>query len=335
VDYLPRAVLALLPEADPGNWPAEQHADCEHCPMISGRFDPWSFRPETKCCTAVPSWANFLAGRALRRGGRTRELVMARLQEPEGVSPWGIDPPPALDEKYTAESASTFGRDLDLRCPFFVGGEHSCGVWLDRSATCRTWWCKHEDGLGGAVAWSRLHQALAELESRLALWAIGEGDPPDEPATPDAWAAWFERAAAIVDRITDEEAASLDNRALRRFRGDLSGFVDARRLRRDRGIADVLVPSVTEMVRAGDDLLVTGYSSFDAVRVPSTVFAFLARLDGTRTWREALEGTGVDEAMVRELHRVEALRDPRGGDDLPYGVEMVDMDKWARATEKK
>ena len=333
-DYLPRAVLALLPEVHTGEWPAERHADCESCPMIDGRFGVWSFRADTRCCTAVPSWANFLVGRALRRGGRSRDLVMARLADPDGVSPWGIDPPAALDAKYAAESSSTFGRDRSLRCPFWIGGEHTCGIWHDRSSTCRTWYCKHEDGLAGAVAWSRLNQALAELESRLALWAIGEGDPPPEPAAPAAWAAWFERAADLVDRIDDAQAASLDSRALRRFRGVLADFVDVRKLRRRRAMADVLVPAVTEMVKIGDDLLITGYSSFDAVRVPSTVFAFLARLDGTRTWREALAGTGVDEAMVRELHRVEALRDPAGGDDLPYGVEMVDMDKWARAAGK-
>jgi hypothetical protein len=342
--YLPPGVAALLPEMETGDWPSETHADCNNCPMVKGKFGTWDFRHDTRCCTAQPSLANFLVGRALRRGGISREKVLARLEDLDGVTAWGVDAPAAIDQRYTDEAAFSFGRDHSLRCPYWIGEPNTCGIWHDRSSTCRTWYCKHEDGLAGAVAWSRMQAALFELESRLALWAIGEGDPPEDEGTPATWALWFEQSAALVDAIDPADIKALDTATLHRVRKELSGFVDVRRVRRGKPLADVLVPAVTEMANQPDGtVLLTGYSSFDAVRAPIAVFELLARLDGRRTWRQALDATRaslaasgepvdwLDEQLIRELHRVEALRDPAGRDDLPYGVEMADMEKWARA----
>jgi hypothetical protein len=342
--YLPAALHQLLPEMDTLEWPAEQHADCARCPMIGGGHDPWGFSPETRCCTAQPSLANFLAGRALRRGGAGRDRVLARLEDPGGVTPWGIDAPPELDRRYTETLARAFGRDLALRCPYWIGGEHTCGIWHDRSSTCRTWYCKHEDGLAGAVAWSRMQLVMFEVESKLAVWAIGRGAPPDDGAPPVRWARWFEEAAELVEHAPAHEIEALASDGLGRYRSDVRGFVEVRRLRRRRGLPEVLVASVTEMTEAGDGhVLLTGYSSFDAVRAPSAIFELLSRFDGRRRWRDALvearaalAGRGapvdwLDEALVRELHRVSAVRDPAGGDDLPYQVELPDMDLWSRA----
>jgi hypothetical protein len=83
---------------------------------------------------------------------------------------------------------------------------------------------------------------------------------------------------------------------------------------------EVLVPAISEVLPLGDDVLLAGYSTFDAVRAPKTIFAFLARLDGTAPWRDALAAAavpGVDAALVAELRRIGALRDPAGGDDPP------------------
>ena len=344
-DYLPAALRTLVPEMETLAWPEEHHADCAHCPMIDGRFGSWGFHASTRWCTAQPSLANFLAGRALRRGGGPREKILARLQDPEGVTAWGIDPQPAVAERYDETMAEQFGRDDEMRCPYWAGGEHTCGIWQDRGALCRTWYCKHEDGLAGAVAWSRMHAVMSEVEHRLAMWVLDRGRPPREPATPAQWAAWFEQAAALVDAATEEDLAPLATPALAKHRREVAGFVQIR-INRRKPLPDVLVPSVSEMTREGDDVLLTGYSSFDAVRAPAGVFELLARLDGTRTWREALDETRallaargdatrwLDEAFVRELHRVMALRDPGGGDDLPYSVEMADQTRWSRARAK-
>jgi hypothetical protein len=345
--HLPEALRVLLPEMETLAWPEESHADCAHCTMADGTFGTWGFHASTRCCTAQPSLANYLVGGALRRGGVSREKILARLENLEGVSVLGIDPPPAADERYQATMATQFGRDTEMRCPYYVGGELTCGIWHDRAAMCRTWFCKHEDGLAGAVSWSRMFAVLSDLEMKLALWAIGEGaaESPDEPAPCDAWVAWFERCAEIVENASVKDLGPLATEALGRRRREVTGYVQIRLARR-KPLPDVLVPSVTERARqANGDWLLTGYSSFDAVRAPAAVFELLARLDGTRTWREALDLTRadlekrtldtawLDERLIRELHRVMALRDPGGGDDLPYSVEMADMDRWSRAAE--
>lgn len=345
--HLPAAVRQLLPEIETLEWPHEPRADCGHCPMIGGDLGPWGFNPETRCCTAQPPLANFLAGRALRRGDPGRRLILARLEDPGGVSAWGIDPQPEIDRRYKDTLAHAFGRDRDLRCPYWVGGELTCGIWHDRSSTCRTWFCKHEDGMAGAVAWSRMQLVMHEVESRLAVWAIAQGDPPSGTATPARWARWFEEAAARVESAPSAQIATLATDGLARYRGEVGTFVEVRRLRRLRTLPEVLVASVSEMTRVEPDhVLLTGYSSFDAIRVPKAVFQLLGRLDGKRPWREALadaravliaRGATVDwldEGLVRELHRVSALRDPGGGDDLPFRVELPDMDQWSQAAEK-
>jgi hypothetical protein len=104
-------------------------------------------------------------------------------------------------------------------------------------------------------------------------------------------------------------------------------------------VADVLVPAVSAIARPalpagaaspdgdaesierrGDRVLVAGYSTFDAVSAPPSVFALLARLDGATPWRTALAelaDPALDEALVLELRRAGALRDPAGSDDPP------------------
>ena len=85
-------------------------------------------------------------------------------------------------------------------------------------------------------------------------------------------------------------------------------------------VADVLVPAVSKVERHGDRVLVAGYSTFDAVSAPPSVFALFNRLDGATPWRTALAelaDPALDEALVLELRRAGALRDPAGSDDPP------------------
>jgi hypothetical protein len=345
-EHLPEIVHALLPELRGQEWPPEAHADCSNCKMASGEYGPWSFDREMRCCTAQPSLANWLVGRALRRGGTGRDVLMKRLLDPQGVSAWGIDPQPHLDRKFADDAAIGFGRDTGLRCPYWVPGPLSCGIWHDRASTCRTWYCKHEDGISGAVAWARMHDALFEVESRLALWAINRGDPPDDGAPRHLWVMWFEKTAELVDRARPEDVKNIAG-GLVRWRQEVVHMVDVRKLVRHRGVPPVLVPSVSELVRLADgQVLITGYSSFDAVKTSALVFELLAKLDG-RPWREVvaevradLEARGVDvswltDALIQDLHRVAAVRDPGGADDLPYHVDTADAERWARARSRE
>lgn len=336
-DDAPAAVRVLVPElGDAG--PDEARATCGQCPMVAAAAPhPWGFAAETRCCTYHPTMANFAVGRALARDPATAALIRARLADRSGVSAAGIDPPPAHDRRYQLGGADRFGRDHGLRCPFWVGGERSCGVWRDRPATCRTWFCKHDDGLGGAVAWSQLGILGTEAEARVAGLLCARGAPPTGDVDIEAWVAWFGWCAAELDRLAPDDVAALASPGLTARRAEL---VTLRR-RPVRRLGRHLVASVSELLRDGARIWLTGYSTYDAVAAPPTVFAFLARLDGATPWADALAAaraeTGdaaLDDALVAELHRVGAVRAPDGADDLPFAIDAVAGAAWSHEARR-
>jgi hypothetical protein len=315
--YLPAVARALAPELD-GAWPGEPRADCDHCPMAALDADaphPWAFAPALRCCTTHPTIANFLVGRALDRGAGSRARIIARLADREGVSARGIDPPRARRLRYEATVASAFGRDPELACPL-VAVDHTdtgvavgCGIWRDRPALCRSWYCRHDDGLDGAQAWASADRVATALELGVARVLIGRGLAPGSDATDAAWLAWFGWCAAEVERLTAADLAPLAGELAARR----AGLVP---LRAPAPLPDLLVPAISEFVAIGDDVLVTGYSTFDAIRAPRALFGLLARLDGATPWRAALaaaraalaEPAWLDEALIHALARVGALR---------------------------
>jgi hypothetical protein len=316
-DHLPAAVRVLVPELD--NWTGEPRADCAHCPMAAmgpGVPPEWSFADELRCCTAHPNLANFLVGRAIARGNPGRGRIAARLADPDGVSARGVWWPAAYEKRYRERIESGgYGNDPSLRCPYHLGGEHGCSIWQDRNAMCRSWYCKHERGHDGGIAWHRADVLVTTIEERLADLLVLRGKPPTAPASADRWAAWFVWCAEDVERLTPEQIAVILPKDVREHRAELV------QLRRRGGapMPDVVVAAITDIVTVGDEVLVSGYSSFDAVRAPRALFSLIAKLDGRATWRAALaaaraelrEPGWLDEALVRELYRVGAVR----GDD--------------------
>ena len=312
-DHLPAAVRALVPELDDG-WDDQAHADCARCPMVAmGEVPPdWGFSAETRCCTAHPNMANFLVGRALGREA-SRPLIVARLADPEGVKPAGVFWPPAYERAYKQlVDASGYGHDVSMRCPYWVGGEKSCGIWLDRNAMCRAWYCRHDRGELGSIAWLRADTLVTALELRVADLLVARGAPPAAGAPVEEWIAWFAGCAGEAERLGTADVASIVTKSVVEVRGEL---VQLKR-RRPPPLPDLIEPAISDMVVVGDDVLVTGYSSFDSVRAPRTLFALMARLDGRTPWRRALEAARaelrdppwLDEALVRELYRVGAVR---------------------------
>ena len=349
---LPRVFRVLLPEIDELAWHEETRADCRNCvmaPAVSGDGldTPWSFHPDGRCCTFQPGLANFLAGRALRRGGRGAELIAARVARRDGVSAWGIRPSAEWRETYLASADDRFGRDLSLRCHYWVGGDHACGIWHERPSTCRTWFCKHDHGLRGAAVWAQLQRLLAHCESVLANFCIvkgqaplddsgAQGDPDHRenaglpaPAGPaaDEWLAWYRECAGRVDQLdalsAEELARVLDlapdasgDPALRDGRDDLV-TLSRRRPDRSRGaVPEVVVPAVEGTWPEERGVRISGYSRYDTVIAPISLFAFLAKLDGARTWRRAqaeLVAEGhepISDELIAELHRVGAIEAP-------------------------
>ncbi|MCG8416349.1 MAG: hypothetical protein MJE77_00235 [Proteobacteria bacterium] len=320
--HLPEAFRLLLPEIDaapagPVTWREESRADCRRCvmsPAVSGDSldTPWAFHPDARCCTFHPALANFLAGQALRRGGRSARAIAGRVAEATGVSAWGIRPSAAWLEHYNNNADDRFGRDLALRCPYWVGGDHACGIWSDRPSTCRTWYCKHDRGLAGAAVWAQLQRALAHVENLLADLCSARGQPPVHPARPDEWLVWYRWCAEYIETADRDDLIAVADPALAEARADL--LTIARRPESE--IADVVVPSVESTWVEQGGIRISGYSRYDTIIAPRSIFVFLSGLDGTSTWRQAQAEMAkqghepVTDEIVSELYRIGAIEAP-------------------------
>jgi hypothetical protein len=329
---LPDVVLALVGELADG-WIDEPRADCGNCPPSAlgaqGVPYPFSMNGEARCCTAQPALANFLVGRVTDAA-----VVRARIANRDGVSAWGIGPTAGYDDTFMARAATGFGRDVGMRCPFWVGGDRACGVWAGRSARCRAFFCRHDLGLASAMARSQIAGLGATLEHCVADHLVETLGGVADDASDDALLAWYTRcadaaehldaaaAAAIVRRVPPRADASDTSDPSQRIPSSPKGRLITRLRVHRPAMPERLVPCVSEIARVGDDVWLAGYSTFDAVRAPASVFELFARLDGTTPWRDVLAALRpahpeLDEALVRELRRAGALRDPAGSDDPP------------------
>ncbi|MEM9487962.1 MAG: hypothetical protein AAGC55_02395 [Myxococcota bacterium] len=331
--HLPRAFAVLLPEMAELSWPGEVRSDCTGCvmtPAVSGESPsgPWSFHPDGRCCTYHPGLPNFLAGQALAGGGRGAELLRARIARGPGVTAWGVRPSAVWRERYTEIADDRFGRDLSLRCPYWVGGDLACGIWGARPSTCRTWHCKHDHGLRSAVVWSQLQHVLTHIESLLAGFCIERGQPPtpgSADATAEAWSAWYGQCATIVDRIDRADLAALADPLLIQARADLATLVARRRTQ----LPEIVVPAIEGTWPEPHGIRVSGYSRYDTVIAPRSLFAFLSRLDGTTSWRAAQAavlddgGEAISDELVAELFRIGAVEAP--GSPSPT---VIDRQRW-------
>lgn len=314
---LPEAVFLLLPRLRDLEIDNETRADCSNCVMLpknSGAHpdNMWAFHPASRCCTFIPSVPNWMVGRALLREDDSSERIRAQIV-PERRAPWGLMA--TNQEKEDYEDRVQFGRTHTYRCPYFVEGELTCGIWKDRPAICRTWFCKHERGLSGKLGWYDLKGALHGAQSDLAVYCISIGTPPPSTASAPAWESWYRWCAKRVEGLSPMEADTV--------RGDISRLYN-NRLGRHRALPqlpDVVAPSLAGWQDEGETTWFWGYSRYDGVRARRGLFAFLAALDGKTPWRDVLGVTdAVDEHVVRELYRVGCLKTPNAKDE-PGAVE--------------
>jgi hypothetical protein len=182
------------------------------------------------------------------------------------------------------------------------------------------------------MTWSQAAGLGVALEAAVASYLVDTLGGVADGATDNELLAWYARCAAAADQLDEPAAAAIVRRVpppapddapvADRIATSQRGRLIAR-LRAHRPAAtDRLVPAISAVQPSGDHVWLAGYSTFDAVRAPASVFALLARLDGSRPWREVLaevrgEHPELDEGLVAELVRVGALRDPAGGDDPP------------------
>ncbi len=317
---LPLAFFWLAPELYDLEEPAERGSSCASCPLAGAPFSP-----TVRCCTYHPSVPNFLLGRALRRGGRGASRIVERLRDPAGRTAWGIRPPSSWCEEYHRRRDEAFGREEAWTCPYWVGGPLACGIWEDRNVVCRTWFCKHDEGEQGHAYWVALRLLAARIEDRLALLAAGACPAPPDDASPEVWAGYYLETAERVDRFGVEALAPLRDELV-----DLRDRLRQAHAARRGPMPDRLAPMVREVRERPDGVELIGYSPWNGVVFPRSVFALLAELDGERTWKEAVERArrvepAVEASWVERLWRHGVIR-ARTDPSVPWGFEGEDLD---------
>lgn len=331
---LPQAMRDLVLELEAFDLPVETRATCTHCAVAAPEGQQSLDRPfheDARCCTYHPNLPGFLIGRALARGGPGRERVLARLQDPEGLSPAGISETAVWKRPRRND---WFGRDPSQMCPYWVGGELACGIWMDRGSVCRTWYCRYLDGERSYEAWQALNRLLRTIELRLTWFLLQVGDKPTQ-MTPEALEPWYCWCAERVEKMSALELAELvDGRVYSRI-----AAVEGRLAEVGAPLPEVVAPSVARMERQEGRVWLVGHSILSGVWAPESVFDFLSRLDGQRPWRQALAQThaATDELLTEELilalwrHQVLSVPDPsevRPGMNLTHfsvnGVSLMD-----------
>lgn len=304
--HLPPALRAVVPELDELPEPTEPRADCARCVMTPPRVPeahPWAFSTETRCCTYHPELPNYLCGRALARDDAGAARLRARLEDPSGVTAWGVREPASWAER-RVDSKRQFGRDVAIRCPMWIGGELSCGIWRDRTGVCRSWFCKHEHGALSRARWRAIEGVFTHLEDGVARLLVARGTPPDRA---DGWEAWFRDCAARADALTPADLAPLRDR----LTDDLLERWRALHREAPAALPERPVPRVSHGLGHDGRVAIEGYTDYDGVQGPPAVLDFFAALDGARTWREAAAVAGLtDHAIIGELHRIDALVEP-------------------------
>lgn len=319
-EVLPALQAAWVEAWDPsGALPAEVDATCDDCAMVvpgDASTRTLSFLPETRCCTYLPTLANFLVGGVLSEeaaGEHGARSLRARITSGEGVSPYGVVGDPLASARAT--EPDRFGRDGARRCPHLEVHTGRCSIWRHRESTCATWFCKHTRGARSKAYWNRLHQLLQSLEGAVALHCAhtlgipaaglarllplttraGTTRADLDEAAPDPrslWGRWapdpegyFRACYHLAAALSPAEVLTLGGAAA----AAMSAVVDACRTQLDASAlpARLSLGHATVVSLGTASLRVQGYSPFDPLEVPRALWDVLHCFDGRAT-EEAL-----------------------------------------------
>lgn len=294
VSHMALALQVLAPELREMELPHEKTSSCGSCPMAlqpgedRATSERHWFDPDVKCCTYHPLLYNFQVGRALRRDDVGSEKIRQRIGWKRGVQALGIAPPKSWSKRYHANALETFGRDPSLTCPYWQAGELNCTIWKDRNAICRTWYCKHENAGRGWALWQGVNRLTNQVERVLAYHVASQVTPPKkESASIRDWVRYFVECANVADRVTGEELAAMSSAETDERRDELRRAHE--HYNTPRPLPDLLGASVGSVVYIPSGRVrLVGYSYYNAMDFSSTIFLFLSRLDGKRTWQTAL-----------------------------------------------
>ena len=316
---LPAAVLARL---DGLTLPDEPRADCDACPMACAPEalpeNPRRFHEDARCCTYHPALANWMVGQILETGGPPADLIIARMADRDGVSADGICASRAHVDLRVSLGEQGFGRSISVRCPYWVGGELACGIWENRDAVCRSWFCKTEDGPRSVAVWTRLKSLLRAYEDQLRGICNARGEIPPDDASDAVLMDWYRQCARVVADLRPEEIADpgLD---------EVLESLVALQAELHQPLPPLLGAAIRDVKPVEGGMEMRGYSRWDPVVVPKTIFQLLGRLTGEIPWKQALAEANaalpepLPEALVEHMYRRGVLRPLAGPQDLEVG----------------
>jgi hypothetical protein len=329
--------------------PREDKATCSSCAMcrpdgVPATTDVVHFRPDAKCCTYHPKLPNYLIGGVLADehadmdGGKRR--LRAKIAARVGVTPMWIAPPRKTSILLRASWASSFGRSLVLRCPYFEeAGGGLCSIWRYREADCSSFFCKYSAGADGQAFWRSYNAYLRHIESclsehvtraiaphltepRLARGELTVEDledrAPDPAAYASYWREWegreeefyiacYRRAAAVT---RDELAQILGEEG----RNRLAAMEDAHRRVMSPALPErlMLSPEIAAQAVPGGVLVAT-YSRYEPLLLSADLYEALKEFRGDETVAQVYErlareaGVSVPEAMLLALHQLRVV----------------------------
>ncbi len=310
-----------------GPIPDETEATCLDCAMCPTKNvirtdSDHLFNDKTKCCTYFPKLPNFLVGKILLdqdpvfTPGRVRFLGQFFIFTV--VTPLGVLPPPAENARYGAFQQD-FGKNVDLRCPYYLDQEGGlCGIWKHRNAKCSTWFCKHVRGQTGLHFWRALKDLLQRIEEKLTVWcihelAVGDADfrqlfplvesdletfqkqqafyyaisrRSDDRLQRQTWGEWFgaersffEECARLMERLKWDDIAEIGGSGILR---ETRFLEDCFRQLLGWKMPQYLSAKPFKSININPDTVrVWGYSQYDPIDLPRSLFEVLTHFDGS------------------------------------------------------
>ena len=251
------------------------------------------------CCNFHPILPNYLIGSIFTTGtAAARSTVRARIEQGDnGVSVTGILPGNYWD---TLEPIMN-----DRVCPYHDSQENECTLGTHQNGTCRTWICETKTRRTGWEMWRTAQQALEHAELLLARRCV-DACPTPRPTHTEQWVQWYIWCAGFAAGLQGAEGTPT---TLIPFRSDLQRAVQGN----EKTLPERFIPTVPSFQIEGDDVLFRTDSLLDQQRYPKETLQLFALLDGSTTWREALqklreqENTSISETDVCDLFRANII----------------------------
>jgi hypothetical protein len=317
---LPPLYATWIEQVLDGSLPDEHHATCQDCAMAqpvgqAATVNSTRFDPQVKCCTYLPVLPNYLVGQILsdtsESGAIGRQSVRERLSGASVASPLGI----GMSRDYAAiykHAGPLFGRSEALRCPHFVetnGG--ACGIWRHRNSVCATYFCKFGRGAIGKAFWDALLELLGLVERYVAIWCVRELDldvnaldvamlrngtslPSWAGDNGGDWGAWrgreeqfYMETADLARRLSWGQVVDLGGVDIR---ASIKKVQQAHATHARTEVPEPLRLAPVSMLQAGSlGTVISGYSLYDMLRVPTALANALDHFNGRRANSEVLK----------------------------------------------